>query len=59
MTGLTIIFWLCAFVVFYTFFGYGIIIWIAVKIKEHFSRPETFPMKEEFPDVTLLIAAYN
>lgn len=52
-------FWLCAFVVFYTFFGYGIIIWIAVKIKEHFSKPETFPMKEEFPDVTLLIAAYN
>ena len=59
MTGLTIIFWLCAVVVFYTFFGYGIIIWIAVKIKEHISKPETFPMKEEFPDVTLLIAAYN
>lgn len=59
MTALTIIFWFCAFVVFYTFFGYGIIIWIAVKIKERFSRPETFPMKEEFPDVTLLIAAYN
>ncbi len=59
MIALTIIFWICAFVVFYTFFGYGIIIWIAVKIKERFSRPETFPMKEEFPDVTLLIAAYN
>lgn len=59
MTALTIIFWICAFVVFYTFFGYGIIIWIAVKIKERFSRPETYPMKEEFPDVTLLIAAYN
>ena len=59
MIALTIIFWICAFVVFYTFFGYGIIIWIAVKIKEHFSRPETYPMKEEFPDVTLLIAAYN
>lgn len=59
MIALTIIFWICAFVVFYTFFGYGIIIWIAVKIKERFSRLETFPMKEEFPDVTLLIAAYN
>ena len=59
MIVLTIIFWICAFVVFYTFFGYGIIIWIAVKIKERFSRPETYPMKEEFPDVTLLIAAYN
>lgn len=59
MIALTIIFWICAFVVFYTFFGYGIIIWIAVKIKERFSRPETYPMKEEFPDVTLLIAAYN
>ncbi|MGN1221113.1 MAG: glycosyltransferase family 2 protein [Candidatus Cryptobacteroides sp.] len=59
MTALTIIFWICAFVVFYTFFGYGIIIWIAVKIKERFSEPENFPVKEEFPDVTLLIAAYN
>ena len=59
MTALYVLFWLCSFIVFYTFFGYGIIIWIAVKIKERRCPPETFPVKEEFPDVTLLIAAYN
>ncbi|MGM9748204.1 MAG: glycosyltransferase family 2 protein [Candidatus Cryptobacteroides sp.] len=59
MTALYVLFWLCAFIVFYTFFGYGIIIWIAVKIKERRCPPETFPVKNEYPDVTLLIAAYN
>ena len=28
MTALKIIFWFAAFVVFYTFFGYGILLWI-------------------------------
>lgn len=59
MTALYVLFWLCSFIVFYTFFGYGIIIWIAVKIKERRCPPETFPVEEEYPDVTLLIAAYN
>ncbi|MGM9785456.1 MAG: glycosyltransferase family 2 protein [Candidatus Cryptobacteroides sp.] len=59
MTVLLIIFWFCAAVVFYTFFGYGIIVWIAVWCKEKFSSPEEYPVVEEFPEVTLLIAAYN
>lgn len=59
MTTLLILFWFCVSVVFYTFFGYGIIIWIAVKCKERTSKGETFPIEEEYPDVTLLIAAYN
>lgn len=59
MTTVLILFWICAAVVFYTFFGYGIIIWIAVKIKERFSKSETFPIEEKYPHVTLLIAAYN
>ena len=45
MTTILILFWICAAVVFYTFFGYGIIIWIAVKIKELFSKPAAFPVK--------------
>lgn len=54
-----ILFWLSAFIVFYTFFGYGILVWIIVRIKEALHKPETYPVKEEFPMVTLLIAAYN
>ena len=59
MTTILILFWICAAVVFYTFIGYGIVIWIAVKIKELISKPAEFPVKEEFPHVSLLIAAYN
>lgn len=59
MIVLKVLFWFSAAVVFYTFFGYGIIIWLAVKIKEIFSKPVVYPIEEEYPDVTLLIAAYN
>ena len=59
MNLLLTLFWIAAFLVFYTFFGYGIIVWIAVKCKELMSKPEKFPVVEEYPEVTLLIAAYN
>lgn len=59
MNLLLTFFWVSAFLVFYTFFGYGIIVWIAVKCKELLSKPEKFPIVEEYPEVTLLIAAYN
>ena len=59
MTALKIIFWFAAFVVFHTFFGYGILLWIMVKIKELFRKPRRFPVEEEYPEVTLLMAAYN
>lgn len=59
MNLLLTLFWIAAFLVFYTFFGYGIIVWIAVKCKELMSKPEKFPVMEEYPEVTLLIAAYN
>lgn len=59
MKLLIVLFWLFAFFVFYTFFGYGIILWILVKVKEIFKPRKEFPIEEEYPDVTLLIAAYN
>lgn len=59
MNLLLTLFWIAAFLVFYTFFGYGIIVWIAVKCKELVSKPEKFSIVEEYPEVTLLIAAYN
>lgn len=59
MVILKILFWFCTAVVFYTFFGYGIILWIMVKIKELFRPVKVHPITDEYPDVTLLIAAYN
>ena len=36
---LEIIFWLALFVVFYTSLGYGIVLYILVKLKELFVKP--------------------
>ena len=59
MTALYVIFWLLAFIVFYTFIGYGMLLWLLVKVKEKLHPAKQWPVEEEFPDVTLLIAAYN
>lgn len=59
MIILKILFWFFLIEVFYTFFGYGIILWIMVRIKELFHPVTTPPVTEEYPEVTLLIAAYN
>lgn len=55
----SILFWVCLFLVFYTYIGYGIILWIAVKIKERFNPPRKLELPEPLPEVTLFIAAYN
>ena len=52
---LVIVFWVSVFLVCYTYVGYAVLLWIMVKIKKEKTLPEIC----EFPDVTLLIAAYN
>jgi len=52
-------FWLGAFLVFYTYLGYGILLYVLVKIKEKFFPAKAVPYSEEYPEVTLMIAAYN
>ena len=59
MKALEIVFWISVFVVFYTYIGYGIVLWVLVKVKETF-RPRKEPrMPDELPEVTLFVAAYN
>lgn len=57
-----ILFWIFLFIVFYTYLGYGILLFILVKLKERFAKP-TYDSKEyptcNLPDVTLFITAYN
>lgn len=53
------IFWIGIGIVFYTYLGYGIILYALVKIKEIFIKPVTLRLPEPLPEVTLLIAAYN
>lgn len=53
------LFWVGIFLVFYTYLGYGIVLYILVKIKELFRKPLSLHLPEPLPEVTLFIAAFN
>lgn len=60
--SLEILFWFGLFIVFYTYLGYGILLYILVKIKELFTRPVKWKLPErasDLPEVTLFITAFN
>lgn len=49
------------FIVFYTFAGYGIFLYLIIRIKRAFKGRKTLPSEnlDELPSCTLVIAAYN
>ncbi len=51
--------WMGLFIVAYTFIGYGFLLFILVKIKRIFKKPEQLLPGLDLPNVTILIAAYN
>ena len=55
------LFWISLSIVFYTYIGYGILLYILVKIKECFHKPASRPMPadDDLPPLTLFITAYN
>lgn len=57
--SIEIAFWAGLLVVFYTYIGYGVILYLLVKTKELFIKPTVFNLPDRLPDVTLFIAAYN
>lgn len=53
-------FWISIFIIFYTFFGYGILLYLLVRIKRLFKREAPLAYTfEEMPSCTLIVAAYN
>ena len=59
---LEVVFWFALFVVFYTYLGYGIVLYILVKLKELFVKPVKYSLpasNDELPEVTLFITAFN
>lgn len=55
-----ILFWLSLFIVFYTFLGYGILLYALVRIRRIFKGKRIAPgLDQDFPTLTLIIAAYN
>ena len=61
MTSLKIIFWLCLFIVFYTYIGYGLLLYVLLTVKRLFCGKPKEPTvtDDELPQMTLMICAYN
>lgn len=55
----SILFWLLIGIVFYTYFGYGILIWLLVKIKHLIFGEKEVEIPSELPEVTFVVAAWN
>ena len=62
MTILKVLFWLCIAMVFYTYIGYGALLYVLLRLKRLLCRQERVPQlpaDSELPEVTLMICAYN
>src|ERR1035437_6621383 len=60
MLTLKICFWVLVFIVFYSYLGYGIVLFFIIKLKRIFKgRIKEVRDLSELPEVTLFIAAYN
>jgi biofilm PGA synthesis N-glycosyltransferase PgaC len=58
MKTLEIFFWIMLGITFYAYVGYGILLYVLVKIKNLFVKKPNFN-NQVLPEVTLLVAAYN
>ena len=62
MIALKIAFWICLILVFYTYIGYGMLLWVLVNIKRLIygkQKKRELPPDNKLPEVTLMICAYN
>lgn len=58
---MTSLFWISLMIVFYTFLGYGILLYILVKLKRAFNKKLIYQagLQSDLPSCTLIVAAYN
>ena len=59
MKTIEIFFWVLLGIIFYTYIGYGIVLFILVKLKRVFVKNKDKVSGEKLPEITLLIPAYN
>ncbi len=60
MNVLKIFLWIAVAIVFYSYIGYGLLLWVYLKIKGMFGRPGAPAADLSFePEVTLVVATYN
>ncbi len=59
---LEILFWFCCFVLFYTYIGYGVLLYILVKYVMRWLKPSAQleqRVGQAWPEVSFIVAAYN
>ena len=60
MDGVKIFFWTALFIIFYSYLGYGILLFVIIRIRRLFGLGKPFQENENYePEVTLFVAAYN
>ena len=60
MLWLKISFWVSLFIVFYSYVGYGILLFFLVKLKRLFSKRKKVAGSNAYePEITLIVSAYN
>ena len=63
MVALKTAFWICAFLVLYTYLGYGMLLWLLVRLKRIVrgkAERRALPTDDaELPEVTFMVCAYN
>ncbi len=59
MIFIQLLFWLAVAIVFYSYVGYGLVLYFLVRIRGFFKGKRIVPVPTDWPSVTLLVAAYN
>ena len=60
MKALEIIFWTALFIIFYSYLGYGILLYFIIKLRRILGLSKKFDRNKDYePEVTLFVAAYN
>ncbi|WP_436490014.1 glycosyltransferase family 2 protein [Chitinophaga sp. ARDCPP14] len=59
MSILSVIFWLSIFIVCYSYVGYGLLLYLVIRVKRLLQGKKADAAAPFVPDVTFLVAAYN
>lgn len=60
MKAMVILFWVFVFIVFYAYVGYGILLFLIIRIRKILGKGKPYAGNSDYePEITLLVAAYN
>lgn len=59
MNFLQLLFWICIFIILYSYILYGLVLVVLLAIRKTFTSPKLAVKNDFMPKVTLIVAAYN